>query len=70
MKVYNEIRLDNKKQLDDIVIYDIHLERMADRFWWLGIYKGKKRTCFWIKSKSKIFVEVQDNELDTEIVKG
>ena len=47
MKKYNEVRTRNGKE-DDIVIsnVDIHLEDMDGKNWWLGIYKGKKRTTF------------------------
>lgn len=31
--------------------------------WWLGVYQGKKRATFWISSKSKITVRVEENEL-------
>ena len=65
----NEIRLDNKGNFDDIVIDDVHLENMDDKSWWLGIYRGNKRISFWISSKSKIKVSLQENEIKTKIRK-
>ena len=73
MKKYNEIRLADGVP-DDIVIEDvtIHLEDMDGKVWWLGASRGNgkncKRTSFWLRSKSKIHVEVQDNELKTKII--
>ena len=64
----NEIRLDEKGNLDDIVIDEVHLEDMNGKCWWLAVYRGKKRTAFWIESKSKITVRLQDNELGTKVV--
>lgn len=77
-KVYNEIRLAKGKP-DDIVIdnVDLHLEDMNGNSWWLGAYSRKQgdfkkdvRTSFWIYSKSKITVTVQDNLMKTKIIKG
>lgn len=64
MKKYNEVRARNGKA-DDIVIdgVNIHLEDMDGRNWWLGVYRGEKRATFWISSKSKITVRVEENEL-------
>lgn len=65
---YNEIRLFQGKP-DDIVIDEVsvHLENMTNKVWWLGIYRGKKRSTFWIRSKSKIEVELIENELQLKI---
>lgn len=71
IRKYNEIRLNEKGNLDDIAIFNVHLERMDDKFWWLGIYRdGKKlkRVTFHITSKSKIEVHLIENELNTKIV--
>ena len=73
MKKYNEVRLSEGKP-DDIAIdgVDTHLEWMSDdngSLWWLGLYKGKKRTTFHIWSKSKIKVELVENGLKSKIVK-
>ena len=69
MKKYNEIRTRDGKE-DDIVIsnVDIHLEDMDGKNWWLGVYKGNKRTTFRIRSKSKITVETEDNELGSKLI--
>ncbi len=53
---------------------------MDDNFWWLGLYRNVKdkrckrgrrlaRTTFHITSKSKIKVELIENELKSKIVK-
>ena len=71
MKKYNEIRLDREQKNDDIVIDcdSIHLERMDNNFWWLGIYKGKKRTAFNIfATESGIDVELVENGLKSKII--
>lgn len=64
----DEIRTRNGK-VDDIVIdqVDIHLEDMDGNNWWLGVYQGKKRATFWISSKSKITVRVEENELGLKL---
>jgi hypothetical protein len=67
-KKYNEIRLDEKGNFDDIAIYDLHLEDMTGKAWWLGYYKGDKRICFWISSKTKITVTLAEHGLNTEII--
>ena len=64
---YNEIRL-RKGKLDDIAIDDLHLEDMDGKNWWLGLYRGNKRISFWIRSKSKITVEIQENGLKSKII--
>lgn len=58
------------KKEDDIVIDDvnIHLEDMDGKNWWLGIYKDKKRATFWIRSKSKITVKLDENELGLKLI--
>lgn len=68
MKKYNEIRTRNGRA-DDIVIDDvsIHLEDMDGKSWWLGIYRGKKCATFWIRSKSKIEVSLEENELGLKL---
>lgn len=76
---YNEIRLDESKSFDDIAIDNLHLEDMNGKNWWLGIYREVKdkrfkkgikymRTSFFITSKSKITVSLQDNQLNTKII--
>lgn len=69
MKKYNEIRHANGKP-DDIVLDggDMHLEDMDGKVWWLGFYRGKKRTSFILRSKSEITVEIQDNDLKAKLV--
>lgn len=69
MKKYNEVRTRNSKA-DDIVIddVDIHLEDMDGKNWWLGIYRGKKLSTFWIRSKSKITVSIEENELNLGLI--
>lgn len=64
MEKYNEVRTRNGKA-DDIVIDDvnIHLEDMDGKNWWLGVYRGKKRATFWIRSKNKINIRLEENEL-------
>ena len=66
---YNEIRTRDGKE-DDIVIsgVDIHLEDMDGKNWWLGVYKGNKRTTFRISSKSEITVKTEANELDLKFI--
>ena len=75
---YNEIRT-RHGALDDIAIDDLHLEDMDGKNWWLGLYRKVKdkrfkggwkliRTSFWIRSKSKIVVEIQENELKSKLV--
>jgi hypothetical protein len=64
MKTYNEVRK-HKGKPNDIAIYDMHLERLDSNVWWLEIRKGKKRTTFHIRSKSKISVEMVENNLNT-----
>ncbi len=68
MKKYNEVRTKMGKA-DDIVIdeVNIHLEDMDGKNWWLGVYKGKKRATFWIKSKSKIIVKLEEDELGLKL---
>ena len=69
MKKYNEIRTRDSKE-DDIVIDDVsvHLEDMDGKSWWLGLYRGKKRATFWISSKSKIDVRLEENELKLKFI--
>jgi hypothetical protein len=62
-----EIRLDQDLLLDDIVIENVHLERMGKRSWWLAVYFGKKRICFSIESKSRIKVFIIEDELHVPI---
>lgn len=69
-KKYNEIRLDTKGSLDDIAIYDMHLERMDTKTWWLSYNKGKDRICFMFRSKKKIDLSLYEYGLKTEIVKS
>lgn len=68
-KKINELRL-RKGRLDDIVLSggDLHLEDMTGKMWWLGFTKGKKRVSFYIRSKTKIEVTIQDMEYIPEIV--
>ncbi len=68
MKKYKEVRTRDGKE-DDIVIsgVDVHLEDMDGKNWWMGIYDGKKRTTFWISSKSRITVKLEENELGLEL---
>lgn len=66
-KQFNEIRT-RKGELDDIAIYDMHLEDMTGNVWWLGYYRGNKRTTFNIRSKTKIKLEVIENELKSKMV--
>ncbi len=70
MKKYNEVRTRNGKE-DDIVIsgVNIHLEDMDGKNWWLGVYKGNKRTTFRISSKSKIMVRIEEDELELKRIK-
>lgn len=65
---YNEVRTRNGKA-DDIVIngVDLHLEDMDGKSWWLGVYRGKKYATFWIKSKNKISVKLEENELGLKL---
>jgi len=70
-KIFNEIRLDKKNKPDDIVIYNLHLERMDKRHWWLGYSRGNNRISFEIIKKGDyIDVVVQDNQLKTKIIKS
>ncbi|MGH2611565.1 MAG: hypothetical protein ACRDFB_00780 [Rhabdochlamydiaceae bacterium] len=68
---YFEIRT-RKGKLDDIALDDvaIHLEDMDGKLWWLGIYKKgtKKRLTFYIKSKSKITLEIVEQDLPVKFV--
>ena len=51
---------------DDIVVDCdlIHLERMDDHWWWLGVYRGDKRITFHISAKDHVAkVEVVEDEL-------
>lgn len=66
MKPYNEIRLDDEGNPDDIVIYDTHIERMSPNVWWLAVYKGDKKTTFHIMADTKISVEIVTNGLKTK----
>src|SRR4051812_45546990 len=68
-KKWNEIRT-RQRRLDDIVLDngDLHLEDMQGNLWWLGFYRGDKRTSFSIRSKSEITVEMQDNDLKASLV--
>ena len=71
---FNEIRLDRDSELDDIVIDDIsmvHLERLGDYVWWLGIYdKDGVRTTFQLfKDKRRIVCDLVENGLETKLVK-
>lgn len=65
-KKYFEIRT-RKGRLDDLVFddVDIHLEDMNGKTWWLGVYKKgtSKRLAFRIKSKSKITLQIQEQDL-------
>ena len=56
--------------MDDIVLFDgdLHLEDQTGNFWWLGFYKGNKRITFHITSKTKIKVEVIENDLKVKKV--
>ena len=65
---FNEIRLNKKGEFDDIAIDNLHLEDMDGKTWWLGLYRKNKRICFWLSSKSKIKVTLQENGLKTKIV--
>ena len=65
---YNEIRLRNGK-VDDVAIDDLRFEDMTGKVWWLGVYrKNGKRTTFYFRSKSKITVEVVENDLKSKLV--
>ena len=69
-KKYHEIRLDKEGKEDDIVIQcdSIHLGRMNNNFWWLGIYKKDKRTTFHIITEQDgLNAILNENELDVKI---
>lgn len=69
---WNEIRLDEDGNPDDIVIScdSIHLERMDNNFWWLGINKNGERTTFEIGATLEgIMTELVENGLKTETLK-
>jgi len=71
-KKWNEIRLDEQGDEDDIVIDcdSIHLERMDHNCWWLGVYKDNKRVAFnIIATQEGIMTELVENGLKTKIVK-
>lgn len=65
-KQYFEIRT-KKGKPDDLVFdnVDVHLERMTDGTWWLGIYKKGtvKRLSFDIYSQSKIHLIIKEQDL-------
>lgn len=63
---YHELRLDDEGKLDDIVLQcdSVHLERMSDDFWWLGVYRGRERTTFHICRTGKLVkVTLMENDL-------
>ncbi len=68
MNKYNEVRTKNGKA-DDIVIDEvsIHLEDMDGKNWWLGVYRGKKRATFWIRSKGIISIKLEEDELGLKL---
>ena len=66
-KKYNEVRL-RKGRVDDVAIDELHLEDMTGDVWWIGIYRGNKRTTFYIESKSKITVTLIENGLKSKLV--
>ena len=71
MKTWNEIRLNEEGENDDIVIdgVNVHLEQMDNNLWWLGLYKGKKRICFYlVADQGGIKCELTENGLKTKIV--
>src|SRR5438093_1596896 len=41
---------------------------MQGNLWWLGFYRGDKRTSFYIRSKDTITVEIQDNDLQAKLI--
>jgi hypothetical protein len=65
----SEIRLRDGAP-DDIVLDggDLHLEDMDGKSWWLGFYRDGKRTTFRLRSKSKITVTVEENELGAALI--
>ena len=71
-KKWNEIRLDEDTQEDDIVIScdSIHLERMNKGFWSLLVWKGNKFTKFYIINRQEgLMVELVENQLKTKVIK-
>lgn len=72
-KAYNEIRLDEEGLEDDICIdnVDVHLERMDNNFWWLGLYgkDGKRTTFHLIPTQNGFEAKLIENDLNTKIIK-
>jgi hypothetical protein len=71
------VRPDAQGEPDDIVIDcdRIHLERMDQHYWWLGVYRGDKRICFHLAAAGNIArVAIVEDELgavdDTQKARG
>lgn len=68
----NALRPDSKGRPDDIAVSCdmVHIERMDRGAWWVGIYRGEKRSTFWFSSMRAINAKLTENELglsdDTE----
>lgn len=70
---YHEIRYDKEGKEDDIVIQcsSIHLERMDNNCWWLGVYgeEGKRTTFMIITEQDGVNANLEENELKVKKVK-
>ena len=61
------VRPDDDGDVDDVVITGdtFRMERMRKNAWWLAVYRGDQRVCFWLtREKGKgIVTEVTEDEL-------
>ena len=60
------IRPDKMGEPDDIVIDDVtcfRMERMDKGAVWIAAYRGDDRVAFWLSSKTKIRIALNENDL-------
>ena len=67
-ELFAAIRPDDKGQVDDVAIYGdlFRLERMSNSSWWCCIYRGDKRTSFFIyrpRGKKTVEVVIQEDSI-------
>jgi len=64
-KIWNAVRLDDRKQVDDIAVTSdlFRLEAMDTNCWWACAYRGKDRIAFSIRSKTKITVTIIEDSI-------
>lgn len=49
---------------DEIVtgpVDSVHIERMRDNSYWIGIYKGEQRQCVWLSSRGKLIARTEND---------